>query len=261
MKREPLFIPAWIDEMRLTSQEFRVACHVARRGSCYASLPTIAEACRLSANTVRSSLKILVDLDVLSVQKRPGKTAVYSIAETPLPIPNEGIAPLPNGPIPSFGTPTKVDRTPLPNEGRGPLPNETYKGTPLKVIPLRNKESREEKPKAKPKRTAEKSWLEVLEMEWPGGLKNNPEFVELFEQWVSFRFRLKKITQEPTVFFGRQLKKLASFGTAGAIASVSKSLECEWQGIFEPDQRAMAQQARSKPEKQADQIDLKDFLA
>ena len=60
------FIPAWFDDLGLTSRQFRIACRVARRGDCYESARAIATHCKISRNTVLAEIKTLVSLGVIA---------------------------------------------------------------------------------------------------------------------------------------------------------------------------------------------------
>ena len=118
-----------------------------------------------------------------------------------------------------------------------------------------------QKKRSNARMTAKEALEGVPRIEWPENLKSSDEFAEAFRKWVEFRVQKKKIVQTPEAFFGAQLKRLSSFGVAVAIESLNNSLEGEWQGLFDPRQRKGGNHAQSKPEKQANQIDLKDFLA
>ncbi len=74
-----IFIHAAVDDAGLTPAQFRVLCHVGRRGECFESVGNMAARCRLHADTVRRSLKELVRLGWLSRQLRPGTTNIYEV--------------------------------------------------------------------------------------------------------------------------------------------------------------------------------------
>ena len=75
-----LFIHAAVDDAMLSTAQFRVLCHVSRRGECYACVRRMAKTCRLHADTVRKALKELVKLGWLSPPKyRTGQTTVYTV--------------------------------------------------------------------------------------------------------------------------------------------------------------------------------------
>jgi hypothetical protein len=70
-------IPVWLDDAKLSASEFRVFCRVLRRasgkngrGCCHEAVPNIAKGCRLSHNTVRKSLRRLVELGFLQKKEK-----------------------------------------------------------------------------------------------------------------------------------------------------------------------------------------------
>jgi hypothetical protein len=73
------FIPACLDDARLSAAQFRVFCHVKRRGYCYESVPAMAEVCCLDKKTVTSALKALTEIGFLLKTPRHGDTSVYKV--------------------------------------------------------------------------------------------------------------------------------------------------------------------------------------
>lgn len=71
------FIPAWLDDLGLDSREFRVYCHVLRRGECWEASEEIAEHCRMNRKTVYAVLSRLEARGLVEVEHRPGRTTVY----------------------------------------------------------------------------------------------------------------------------------------------------------------------------------------
>ena len=106
-----VYISSRLDEAGLSMAEFRVLCHIARRGaSCTSSVATMAQICRASQKTVREVLKRLVDKGFVTRLDRTGKSTVYRIGNT--------------APLPKETSGSKWKRG-LPSFGRGPLPKET----------------------------------------------------------------------------------------------------------------------------------------
>jgi hypothetical protein len=58
------------------------------------------------------------------------------------------------------------------------------------------------------------------------------EFRQAWQEWQQFRKDIKKKLTPLTV--KKQLKQLAGYGPAGAVASVNRSIANGWQGLFEP---------------------------
>jgi hypothetical protein len=81
----PVFIHSRLDDYGLSPAEFRVYCHMARRGGrdyAFPAINKIARVCRLHPQTVRQALHFLVKQGLLIRQERPGRTTLYRI--TPL---------------------------------------------------------------------------------------------------------------------------------------------------------------------------------
>jgi hypothetical protein len=74
-----IFVHSKLDEMGLSPAQFRVFCHIARRGECFACLESIANVCRLHPDTVAACLKFLVASGMVARTTRPGLSSVYTI--------------------------------------------------------------------------------------------------------------------------------------------------------------------------------------
>jgi DNA-binding MarR family transcriptional regulator len=77
-----VFIHSILDELGLTTSEFRVYCHLARRaknGCCRPGHDSIAKVCRLEVKTVRRVLDSLVKRGLVKVEHRQGDTNVYQL--------------------------------------------------------------------------------------------------------------------------------------------------------------------------------------
>ncbi len=77
-----VFIHSAFDELGLTTSEFRVYCHLARRaknGCCRPGHDSIAKICRLEVKTVRRVIEALAKRRLLKVEHRQGDTNVYHL--------------------------------------------------------------------------------------------------------------------------------------------------------------------------------------
>jgi DNA-binding MarR family transcriptional regulator len=77
-----VFIHSILDELGLTTSEFRVYCHLARRaknGCCRPGHDSIAKVCRLEVKTVRRVLDSLAKRGLVKVEHRQGDTNVYHL--------------------------------------------------------------------------------------------------------------------------------------------------------------------------------------
>lgn len=75
-----IFIHSAIDEAGLDVYEFRLLCHIARRGRCFASLSTTAEICQMSIRKAQSTIKSLLEKKLIEEHRRDGRTNVYWLA-------------------------------------------------------------------------------------------------------------------------------------------------------------------------------------
>ena len=64
-KTQAEFIPVWLDELDLSVYEFRLFCHISRRGELYASLQTTADLLKISKRHVQDCLISLTDKGLL----------------------------------------------------------------------------------------------------------------------------------------------------------------------------------------------------
>ena len=127
-----VFIHGNLDDLGLPPHPFRVYCHVARRGQCFASVATIAKTCRMNPDTVRKALKSLVQEGLLTAQYRKGETTLYAVNHSK--IINE---PLPKGgstPSRKNGVPPSINKVAPPPKRREATP---MKRGEAKYIPLK----------------------------------------------------------------------------------------------------------------------------
>jgi DNA-binding MarR family transcriptional regulator len=76
----PLFVHLLIDEAGLDPYEFRLLAHIARRGSCFASLSTTAEICRMSVRKTQYALKSLCEKGLVVKTSRQSRTNIFKLA-------------------------------------------------------------------------------------------------------------------------------------------------------------------------------------
>jgi hypothetical protein len=83
-----------LDDSLLTPEGFRIYCHIARRGDCWAEVETIARMCGIGVKIVREEIQHLEGLQMILVERRPGRTNLLRIAPrsawrfNPDPLPN-----------------------------------------------------------------------------------------------------------------------------------------------------------------------------
>jgi hypothetical protein len=76
----PLFIHSLVDEYGLTPVQFRVLCHIARRGECFASADSISKVCRIHKNSLWPTLAFLCSQGLIEKTQRQGTTSIYTVA-------------------------------------------------------------------------------------------------------------------------------------------------------------------------------------
>jgi hypothetical protein len=126
------FIPSWLDDLGLGSREFRVLCHLWRRGETHSTAATIATVCRIKRETVFAILNDLEKLGLIHREHRAGRTTLIQ------PVPPNGTGKQSN-PSPETGRPVSPEtgRDAYPGTGHHPSPQTGHKGIPSKGIPER----------------------------------------------------------------------------------------------------------------------------
>ncbi|WP_414553325.1 helix-turn-helix domain-containing protein [Anabaena sp. CCY 0017] len=76
-----LFIHSILDDAGLSPAEFRLICHIARRGVCYSTLAKIAEVTDMSVRTIQKTLKSLVEQGLVLKETKPGRPDIYRLPE------------------------------------------------------------------------------------------------------------------------------------------------------------------------------------
>jgi hypothetical protein len=132
---DPIFIHSALDDYGLTPQQFRVVCHVARRGVCYGAAKGIGAVCKMHRDTVFACLMFLTKCGILKQQKRPGETTVYSVAPLSEWHPSETKGRV--NPSETKGRPHRKRRDTGCRKVRDTHPSETkgHKGNPPEVTP------------------------------------------------------------------------------------------------------------------------------
>jgi hypothetical protein len=134
---QSVFIHSSLDEAGLSPAEFRVLCHIARRGDCYATIDTIAEVCRMATNTVRKALKSLAAQSFVRATRRDGQTTLHRLTPVSDWKPYAKTSPLPKdgrATKRTQDTPTKpIEDTPTKRDTQSISPE----GNPSKAIPIK----------------------------------------------------------------------------------------------------------------------------
>lgn len=115
-------IPSWLDDLKLDRSEFRILCHLWRRGETFSTAKTIGEVCRINRDTVFRVLDRLETRGLITREHRKGRTTLIR----PVPQTNTG----------SGSTrPLNQCTTRPPNPDTYPSPKPIRKGSPSKGNP------------------------------------------------------------------------------------------------------------------------------
>lgn len=173
--RSACFIHADLDEAGLTPNQFRVFCHISRRGVCTSSVESIASVCRMHADTVWACLRVLEDHGMIVRTARMGKPTEIQTSPPSAwaPTRNKGVPETKGRPLSSGGG--------TGNKGVPPTRNKGVQSISLKLIPLSEKAQREEfslsgelpKPNGSPARVVPPRSPDA---DWIAGLKSDPAY-------------------------------------------------------------------------------------
>ncbi len=201
------FIPAWLDDSRMPANQFRVLCHVWRRGETFSTAATIAKVCRLKRDTV---FKVLSDLETAGFIRRTPRSGQTTLIE-PAPFWGTG----------ENGNPPRLGGQEAPrNGGQDPPRLGGHKGTTIKELPLRKSGDVffEDPPSRK---------LPTPQLPFP-----SEAFAEAWKDWKQHRSEKRKPITPLSA--KKSLSDLSKMGEARAIAAINHSIANGWQGIFEP---------------------------
>ena len=146
-----IFVHSKLDDCGLTTQEFRVYCHLARRaggGVAFPGVRSIADHCCICKNTVVDVIKTLESLKMITVDKTPGLVTKYRLTKPSKWLPKAVQVPaIPTTTVPNgvMGQTEYTDQIPesgaVPNgvtvcteRSNTTVPNGVTKGDPLKEI-------------------------------------------------------------------------------------------------------------------------------
>lgn len=201
MSEEPKkpFIPSELDDAGLPANQFRILCHLWRRGETFSSAGTIAKICRLKRDKVFEILSDLEKAGFILRTPRPGQTTLIQ----PAPFWGTGIKTNPprfgGREVPGFG-------------GQDPPRFGGHKGNPIKETPLR---------KSQGGRKSET----VIPLPF-----TSDEFGEAWNDWQQHRREIKKKLTPKSI--EKQFMALAAMGESNAIAAIDHSIGKGWTGIF-----------------------------
>lgn len=210
------FIPSELDEAGLAPSQFRVLCHLWRRGETFSNAATIAKVCRLKRNTVFQVLTDLEKAGFIRRKSRPGQTTL--------------IEPVPFGDTGKKGNPSRLGIRGVSRLGiQDPSRLGIHKGDPTKAIPLKKSQG-EKKP--------------ALAVSLPF---QSEAFSEAWQDWQTHRKQKKKPITPLSAEM--QLKEIKTWGEERSIAAIIHSISKGWTGIFEASTNQPSNQNGKPPAK------------
>ena len=120
------FIPRQLNDYGLTLAEFRLVCHVARRGVSNEAILNIARICRMDFKTAKRCIKTTVRLNILHREYRQGRTLILKVH------PISEWQPRPNGTLGVKRSDTPPKRPPHQQDQTTPHKGNPIEGNPLK---------------------------------------------------------------------------------------------------------------------------------
>ena|ERR1035441_5193305 len=79
-KNNPPFIPSWLDDAKLDPYEFRLYCHILRRGECYESVRKMVSRLGMSRCGIVAALSRLVSKGFVRRRESPGQPSILTAA-------------------------------------------------------------------------------------------------------------------------------------------------------------------------------------
>ena len=142
------FIHSSLDDLDLTPVEFRLLCHIMRRGVHTDSADTAAKHCGFKPRTFWRAINRLLELGLIEeVEKRHGKSTAFRAVEIPDSAPRVSNAPAPReaqvdeAPVASVAHPKGVlvppTAHPCATSGTPPVPSVAHKGISLEGTPFK----------------------------------------------------------------------------------------------------------------------------
>ncbi len=230
------FIPAWLDDAKLSAVTFRLYCHLRRSadnetGIAWPSYERMGKVCGISRATINRCLTELLSRKLIEKADKQyfGSSTRYMIL-API-VASEARLSESNSII--SGT---IEETPIvAPENCNRVSSETpivapeaREGNPMKVIQRRNTKSElfEDLP-------SERRSLDTPSIPFP-----SVAFSEAWRDWLQHRIEIKKKLTPTSI--KQQFRNFAEWGEERSIAAIRHTIGNGWQGIFEPSGQAPA---------------------
>jgi DNA-binding transcriptional ArsR family regulator len=195
--------------------------HANADGACWPSQALIANKTGLQERAVRYAITRLVEADLITIERQSGRPTVYRLTPAPPCRPeDEGAAPECHTPRhDDAGTPAPPCRSPRHRHAAELDTRSSYKNKKGRVCDTEGK--------------------------IPESLSTD-EFKDAWRRWIAYRREIRKPLTASTT--AAQLKKLATWGPARAVAAIDYTIEHGWKGIFEAKSAGSAAATTRKPD-------------
>jgi len=203
------FIPSWLDDLELNLYEFRLYCHILRRGELYGSNANICKICKIERKKLFETIVSLESKNLIKVTRTKGMTNRITALQ---PSPKTEHLPSPD-----------LDYPPSPNLEQEVVRKRNTKDTPIKETPIKEK-------KQKP--------LIVFPFE-------SERFKTTWQAWKDERKeRRKPLTKRAIVL---QIGRMQGFTENEVITAINLAIEKQW-ATFYPQKEMNYNQPRSTTE-------------
>lgn len=189
-----VFIPSWLDDLKLNIYEFRLYCHAVRRGELYASVESICQVCGFDRKKLFQTIASLEAKQLFQVIREKGKTNRITALQ---PVPKKEHLPVPHS-----------EHLPVPKTEHGVCRIRNTKDTPIKDTPI-------------------KEDLFSINHQFPF---DSEAFKNTWQMWQSERKQRKKPLSKSAIKL--QIGKMRGHTEKEVIESIQASIEKGWATIY-----------------------------
>jgi hypothetical protein len=189
-----VFIPSWLDDLKLNIYEFRLYCHAIRRGELYASVESICHVCGFDRKKLFKTIASLEAKQLFQVTREKGKTNRILALQ---PVPKTEHLRVPHS-----------EHLPVPKTEHGVCRIRNTKDTPIKETPI-------------------KEDLFVGSHQFPF---DSEAFKNTWQMWESERKQRKKPLSKSAIKL--QIGKMKGHTEKEVIEAIQASIEKGWATIY-----------------------------
>lgn len=189
-----VFIPSWLDDLKLNIYEFRLYCHAVRRGELYASVESICQVCGFDRKKLFQTIASLEAKQLFQVIREKGKTNRITALQ---PVPKTEQLAVPHS-----------EHLPVPKTEHGVCRIRNTKDTPIKDTPI-------------------KEDLFSINHQFPF---DSEAFKNTWQMWQSERKQRKKPLSKSAIKL--QIGKMRGHTEKEVIESIQASIEKGWATIY-----------------------------